>query len=192
MKARYGLPSEFALFVGSIEERKNLGLLVEALRLSASGGRAFHIVAVGRSTAYCESLKRRIAELGLADYCHFHHNVPFADLPSFYRLACLFVYPSRIEGFGIPLLEALTSGVPAVGCTGSCLEEAGGQGSIYVDPDDAEGMRKAVESVLGDETLRQRMIADGREHIKRFTDETLCADLMRVYEKTMSQPSATR
>lgn len=192
VKARYGLPSEFALFVGSIEERKNLGLLVEALRLSASGGRAFHIVAVGRSTAYCESLKRRIAELGLADYCHFHHNVPFADLPSFYRLACLFVYPSRIEGFGIPLLEALTSGVPAVGCTGSCLEEAGGQGSIYVDPDDAEGMRKAVESVLGDETLRQRMIADGREHIKRFTDETLCADLMRVYEKTMSQPSATR
>ena len=165
---------------------------MEALRLSASGGRAFHIVAVGRSTAYCESLKRRIAELGLADYCHFHHNVPFADLPSFYRLACLFVYPSRIEGFGIPLLEALTSGVPAVGCTGSCLEEAGGQGSIYVDPDDAEGMRKAVESVLGDETLRQRMIADGREHIKRFTDETLCADLMRVYEKTMSQPSATR
>ena len=118
--------------------------------------------------------------------------MPFADLPSFYRLACLFVYPSRIEGFGIPLLEALTSGVPAVGCTGSCLEEAGGQGSIYVDPDDAEGMRKAVESVLGDETLRQRMIADGREHIKRFTDETLCADLMRVYEKTMSQPSASR
>ena len=190
--ARYGLPSAFALFVGSIGERNNPGSRVEALRLSASGGRAFHIVAVGRSTAYCESLKRRIAELGLADYCHFHHNVPFADLPSFYRLACLFVYPSRIEGFGIPLLEALTSGVPAVGCTGSCLEEAGGQGSIYVDPDDAEGMRKAVESVLGDETLRQRMIADGREHIKRFTDETLCADLMRVYEKTMSQPSATR
>ena len=71
-------------------------------------------------------------------------------------------------------------------------EEAGGQGSIYVDPDDAEAMRKAVESVLGDETLRRRMIADGREHIKRFTDETLCADLIRVYEKTMSQPSAAR
>ena len=53
-------------------------------------------------------------------------------------------------------------------------------------------MRKAVESVLDDETLRRRMIADGREHIKRFTDKTLCADLMRVYEKTMSQPSAPR
>ncbi len=186
VKARYGLPDEYALFVGSIEERKNLLLLVEALRRAKErGGRLFHIVAVGRSTAYCDKIKTLAQQWGIADYCHFHHNVPFADLPSVYRLARVFVYPSRIEGFGIPLLEALNSGVPVIGCTGSCLEEAGGEGSIYVNPDDADGMADAVERVLTDDGLRQRMIADGREYAKRFSDERLCKELMAVYEKTL-------
>ncbi len=182
VKARYALPEEYALFVGSIEERKNLLLLVKALRKAE---RKFHIVAVGRSTAYCDKVKALAKEWGLDGYCHFLHGVPFADLPSVYRLARVFVYPSRIEGFGIPLLEALNSGVPVIGCTGSCLEEAGGEGSIYVDPDDADGMANAVERVLADEDLRQRMVAAGREHAKRFSDETLCADLIAVYEKAM-------
>ncbi len=182
VKSRYALPEEYALFVGSIEERKNLLLLVKALR---KADRKFHIVAVGRSTAYCDKVKALAKEWGLDGYCHFLHGVPFADLPSVYRLARVFVYPSRIEGFGIPLLEALNSGVPVIGCTGSCLEEAGGEGSIYVDPDDADGMANAVERVLADEGLRQRMVAAGREHAKRFSDETLCADLIAVYEKAM-------
>ncbi len=182
VKARYALPEEYALFVGSIEERKNLLLLVKALRKAE---RKFHIVAVGRSTAYCDKVKALAKEWGLDGYCHFLHGVPFADLPSVYRLARVFVYPSRIEGFGIPLLEALNSGVPVIGCTGSCLEEAGGEGSIYVDPDNADGMANAVERVLADEDLRQRMVAAGREHAKRFSDETLCADLIAVYEKAM-------
>ncbi len=182
VKARYALPEEYALFVGSIEERKNLLLLVKALRKAE---RKFHIVAVGRSTAYCDKVKALAKEWGLDGYCHFLHGVPFADLPSVYRLARVFVYPSRIEGFGIPLLEALNSGVPVIGCTGSCLEEAGGEVSIYVDPDDADGMANAVERVLADEDLRQRMVAAGREHAKRFSDETLCADLIAVYEKAM-------
>ena len=182
VKACYRLPDEYALFVGSIEERKNLLLLVEALRRAK---RKFHIVAVGRSTAYCDRVKALAQEWGIADYCHFHHNVPFADLPSVYRLARVFVYPSRIEGFGIPLLEALNSGVPVIGCTGSCLEEAGGEGSIYVGPDDADGMADAVERVLSDDSLRQRMIADGREYAKRFSDERLCEELMAVYKKVL-------
>ncbi len=186
VKARYALPDEFTLFVGSIEERKNLLLLVEALHQTVErGGRPFHIVAVGRSTAYCDKVKALAHEWGIEEYCHFHHNVPFADLPSVYRLARLFVYPSRIEGFGIPLLEALNSDVPVIACTGSCLEEAGGEGSIYVDPDDVDGMADAVARVLTDEELRQRMIADGRKHAARFSDEILCRDLMAVYEKAL-------
>ena len=183
--ARYSLPDEYALFVGSIEERKNLGLLVEALRIAKEKGRPFHIVAVGRSTAYCGQLKRRIADLGLGEWCTMLHRVPFADLPAIYRRASVFVYPSRIEGFGIPLLEAVTSGVPAIGCTGSCLEEAGGKGSIYVNPDEAEAMEDAVARVLSDAGLRQQMIADGYSHAALFSDEKLRADLVRVYEKAM-------
>ena len=114
----------------------------------------------------------------------FLHDVPFADLPSFYRLATAFVYPSRIEGFGIPMLEAISSGLPAIGCTGSCLEEAGGPHSIYVNPDDDEAMAKAISAVVNDKTLRETMISKGREYAKNFTDEVLARKLHEVYEKT--------
>ena len=109
-------------------------------------------------------------------------------MPSFYKLAATFAYPSRIEGFGIPLLEAITSGLPAIGSTGSCLEEAGGPDSIYVDPDDGQAMADAIISTCEDESLRQRMIAKGKEYALQFTDERLCRSLMDTYQKVMSQP----
>lgn len=182
VRRRYQLPEEFVLYVGSIEERKNVHQLLEALQREAYKGSAFHVVMVGKSTAYCEQQKAYVKEKGLEEYCHFHHGVPFADLPSFYRLASAFVYPSRIEGFGIPMLEAITAGVPAIGCKGSCLEEAGGQGCIYVSPDDADELGIAVSTVLSDSDLRRNMIEEGKEYAQRFSDEKLASDLMRVYE----------
>ena len=113
------------------------------------------------------------------------HGVTFADLPAFYRLASAFVYPSRIEGFGIPMLEAVTSGVPAIGCTGSCLEEAGGAGALYVDPDDAAAMADAIDAACNDEPLRQRMIAEGRTHAALFDDRKLAESLMATYRKAL-------
>lgn len=183
VRQKYDLPPRYVLYVGSIEERKNVGLLIQALQICKEQGRPFHLVMVGRSTAYCERQKACVAQLGLEDFCHFFHQVPFDDLPPLYRLAAAFVYPSRIEGFGIPLLEAITSGTPAIGCTGSCLEEAGGPGSIYVDPDNAEAMAQVVSRVLTDEDLRRRMIADGKEYARGFTDERLSEALMEVYKK---------
>lgn len=181
---RYGLPSSFILYVGSIEERKNLMLVAKAMAMDK--GCTTKVVAVGKKTKYVDSIKDYLAQEGIADRFMFMHNVPFADLPSFYRLATLFVYPSRIEGFGIPMLEAISSGVPAIGCTGSCLEEAGGPHSIYVDPDDAEAMAKAISRVVGDKALRGTMISKGYEYAKNFTDEVLARKLHEVYEKLTS------
>lgn len=181
---RYGLPSSFILYVGSIEERKNLMLVAKAMAMDK--GCTTKVVAVGKKTKYVDSIKDYLKQEGIADRFMFMHNVPFADLPSFYRLATLFVYPSRIEGFGIPMLEAISSGVPAIGCTGSCLEEAGGPHSIYVGPDDAEAMAKAISRVVGDKALRGTMISKGYEYAKNFTDEVLARKLHEVYEKLTS------
>ena len=121
-------------------------------------------------------------------YCHFFHGVPFADLPSLYRMATVFAYPSRIEGFGIPLLEAITSGVPAIGCTGSCLEEAGGKDSIYVGPDDANRLGESIARLLADNSMRQSMREKGRDYaLKNFSDSKLSRDLMDVYAKAMEK-----
>lgn len=184
---RYSLPPRFLLYVGSIEERKNLMLVAKAL--DAMQERCtlerldVHVVAVGRRTRYTRRIEEYLRLTGLEGRFHFCHGVPYADLPSFYRLATAFVYPSRIEGFGIPMLEAITGGLPAIGCTGSCLEEAGGPDSIYVGPDDAPGLARAVERIWTDGELRRRMAERGRQYAMRFSDERLCRDLMEVYMK---------
>ncbi len=189
VKQKYNLPDKFVLYVGSIEERKNLMLVARAM---ASGVAQFapdiHVVAVGRRTPYVDQLQDFLNSNGIAHLFHFYHQVPYGDLPSFYKLATTFAYPSRIEGFGIPLLEAITSGLPAIGCTGSCLEEAGGPDSIYVQPDDEKAMANAIISTCGNGLLRQKMIAKGKEYALRFSDEKLCRDLMDTYQKVMSLP----
>ncbi len=186
---RYSLPKDFLLFVGSIEERKNLMLVAKAmaelLRRGVPREQLTPVVAVGKHTPYVDEIKTFLADHGIADLFSFHHGVPYADLPSFYRLATAFVYPSRIEGFGIPMLEAITSGIPAIGCTGSCLEEAGGPDCLYVDPDDASAMADAIVSVVSDATLRERMISRGRAFASTFDDDTLCRNIMAVYGKVL-------
>lgn len=181
VKARYQLPDKFVLYVGSIEERKNLMLVAKAMA-ELNRRAAIHVVAVGRRTAYVDQIQDFLKAQGIDHLFHFYHQVPYADLPSFYKWASTFAYPSRIEGFGIPLLEAISSGVPAIGCTGSCLEEAGGPNSIYVNPDDAKGMADAILRTCTDETLRQHMISEGKKYALNFSDEKLSHDLMKVYE----------
>lgn len=181
VKARYQLPDKFVLYVGSIEERKNLMLVAKAMA-ELNRRAAIHVVAVGRHTAYVDQIQDFLKAQGIDHLFHFYHQVPYADLPSFYKWASTFAYPSRIEGFGIPLLEAISSGVPAIGCTGSCLEEAGGPNSIYVNPDDAKGMADAILRTCTDEPLRQHMISEGKKYALNFSDEKLSHDLMKVYE----------
>lgn len=178
--SKYNLPQKYILYVGSIEERKNLMLVAKAV---AKMEKKPMVVAVGKHTPYVEDIKKYLEKENIKQYFRFHHQVPFADIPALYRMATAFVYPSRIEGFGIPILEALTSGVPAIGCTGSCLEEAGGESSIYVDPDDPEAMARTIESVMDNPELRATMIARGKEYAKQFADEILADNLMKVYNK---------
>ena len=179
---RHNLPDRFLLYVGSIEERKNLLLAVKAVVMLHEKGENINIVAVGRRTPYLDEVVGYAEVNGISHLLHIRHGVNYDDLPVFYKLATAFVYPSRIEGFGIPMLEAITSGLPAIGCTGSCLEEAGGPTSLYVNPDDVVGMADAIHSVYNDVTLRQNMIAQGKEYARRFDIAKLTSDLYEVYQ----------
>ena len=184
VKRKYALPDKFVLYVGSIEERKNLLLVAQAISLlQQQANNGIHIVAVGRHTPYTNKIQAYLKEQSIEHLFHFYHQVPYEDLPSFYKLGHAFVYPSRIEGFGIPLLEAITSGIPAIGCTGSCLEEAGGPDSLYVAPDQPGSMADTILRVCTDMQLRQDMIIKGKEYAQKFTDEKLCRDIWDVYTK---------
>ena len=177
VKAKYSLPEKFIVSVGTIEERKNLLSVVKAL-LSLPDD--VHLVAVGRRTKYTALIDKFVAENNLADRVHLLHGVPYLDLPVIYRCADVFAYMSLYEGFGIPLLEALNSGVPVVAATGSCLEEAGGPGSLYVAPFDVKAIVDAVKRCLLSD-VREKMVADGLAWASRFTMEQFAHQTMRCY-----------
>ena len=115
------------------------------------------------------------------------HNVDFTYFPAIYQMASLFIYPSFFEGFGIPILEALYSRVPVIGTTGSCLEEAGGNSSIYVNPTDANEMASAIDRVMLNKELRQQMIANGVEYANNFSQEHLSKQMMEHYNSLLSR-----
>lgn len=184
VRVRYQLPPRFILYVGSIEERKNLMLLAKALPQLQDTN--ITVIAIGRNTSYANEVHHWIKSQGLSSRFRMLNNISSADLPIFYQLASVFVYPSRFEGFGIPMLEALCSGVPAIGCTGSCLEEAGGPSSCYVNPDDAQELANTIDRILADGELRTKMVNDGYVYAKRFETDALCKQLLNLYEEVVN------
>lgn len=180
----YRLPSRYCLFVGTVEARKNALLAVKALPHLPSD---LHLVIVGRHTAYAEKIKKYIHQHRLAHRVHFLQGVPNEHLPAIYQQAEVFVYPSRYEGFGLPIIEAIQSGLPVVACTGSCLEEAGGPYNLYVHPDDTEGMAAAIGSLIENSVVRHQIVEKSKEYIERFENKDTAQRMMKVYEKMLKK-----
>ena len=153
--------------------------MVKALALLKSN---IPLVVIGRPTKYIDQVKEFIAANKLGDRVIFLHHVQFDELPAIYQTASIFVYPSLYEGFGIPVLEAVSSKIPVIAATGSSLEEAGGPGSIYIDPQDEKELAEKIESLLENETLKQKMITEGVEYSKKFNDDKLAEQLMYLYK----------
>ena len=180
VKAKYNLSDNFILNVGSIEARKNVLLAVKALGCLLD---SFRMVIVGKHTKYTDEVIAYVKKNGLEDRVQILHGIPDDDLPVIYHLAKVFVYPSRYEGFGIPIIEAIQTGLPVVACTGSCLEEAGGPDCLYVSPDDVEGMANAIKQAIAEKDVR---VPRAQEYIKRFENSNLAAQVIEEYEKTIN------
>jgi glycosyltransferase involved in cell wall biosynthesis len=104
-----------------------------------------------------------------------------------YQGASLFIYPSLFEGFGIPIIEALYSGTPVITSTGGCFGEAGGEGSIYINPQNPDELSAQIYRVLSDEALQCKMIEKGKEYVGRFSDQGIAENYMRLYRTMTSQ-----
>lgn len=178
----YMLPERYIVNVGTIEERKNVLLAVKAMRMLPDD---ISLVIVGKATAYTEKVKAYIRDNALESRVKILHNVPNEDLPAIYQMAEACVYPSRYEGFGVPIIEAIQSGLPVVACTGSCLEEAGGNGTIYVGPDDVYAMADAIKQVLKGAPGREERIAASRQYITRFEGNNVAQQVMNVYKELL-------
>lgn len=183
IRARYSLPERYAVCVGTVQPRKNQLLVVRAL---AQLPQSVHLLIVGRMDGpYGDSVRREIGRLGLSGRVKHLQGIPSADLPAIYADAAVSVYPSRYEGFGLPVVESLTVGTPVVAATGSCLEEAGGDGAVYVDPDDVAALAAAMEHIIDDGIYRDKLSRYGRRHVRKFSADTFAKATMASYRKAL-------
>ena len=182
IRHRYALPSRFILNVGTIEERKNVLLAAKALlRLPEDIG----LVVIGKKMPYTECVQAFIKEHRLQRRVILLHDVSNADLSVIYTMAESFVFPSRYEGFGIPIIEAINNGLPVVACTGSCLEETGGEHCLYVSPDDDEALAAAIRQTLKGAEGRQQRIALSQQYVRRFDGNIVAKQIQEIYERVM-------
>lgn len=183
LRHRLKLPSRYILQVGTIERRKNLELTVRAL---SSLPQDIELVVVGRDHhGYKTAIDRIARELGVTERIHFYSGLAFKDLPGVNQAAEVIAYPSRYEGFGIPVVEGLESMRPVIAATGSCLEEAGGPDSIYVDPDSPRDMAGALLATLRGGREVDAMTAAGKEYANRFDKRLMASEIKETYAKAI-------
>jgi glycosyltransferase involved in cell wall biosynthesis len=168
-----GLPSRYILFVSTIEPRKNLGVLLDAFEEMDYDGA---LVIAGRVGWKSDEIAKR---LDAPRIVHLDY-LPPAQLATAYGHADVFVFPSIHEGFGFPLLEAMTHGVPVIAARSSSLPEIGGDAALYFDPRNARELAELLRRVLRDDTLRNDLIARGRERAAQFRWDRTAEETMRV------------
>ena len=184
--ARHGLRQPYVLNVGVKQARKNLpGLLAAFAQLNARLP-GYQLALVGPTLWRHGDLRETIGTLGLNGAVRVLGFVPDEDLRALYSQANVFVFPSLYEGFGLPVLEAMSCGVPVVCSNTTSLPEVGGDVAVLVDPRDPAAIARAMEEVLTDPELASSLRARGRERAREFTWDRYADSTMRVYEEVVS------
>lgn len=187
---RYGLPEKFILCISTIEPRKNIGTLLEAYGLLRGGdGNVPSLVIVGGEGWRGEDVKieRMIEKLKLRGAVKRLGYVARDAMPAIYSSACLFVFPSLYEGFGLPPLEAMACGAPVVCSNAPSLPEVVGDAALLVPPQDAACMAGAMRKLLDDSALRQELVRKGLDRAKRFTWAETARLTLDAYREALDQ-----
>ena len=180
-----GLPEKFILFVGTREPRKNLKRLVQAYAaLPDTAQKEFSLVLVG-PPGWGEN--DPVGEKTLSDRVIVLDYLDTQKLALVYNLARALVYPSLYEGFGLPPLEAMACGCPAVVSNAGALPEVCGDAAVYVDPNDTESIANGIQRVLSDDRVRKDLIERGLGRAKDFTWEKTARETLKVFDEVLSQ-----
>jgi glycosyltransferase involved in cell wall biosynthesis len=188
LKTRYKIGDNFLLFVGTLQPRKNVVRIIEAFaetrkQKTESGDHDLELVIIGRKGWQYEEILAAPEKYGVKNQVKFLDFVPDEDLMLFYQHAQAFVWPSLYEGFGLPVLEAMKFGCPVITSNVSSLPEAGGDAALYVDPENVEEIKHAIEKVVSDEKLRNEMVAKGKKQVEKFSWEKAAKETLEVLQE---------
>lgn len=183
VREKYRLPDGYILYLGTIQPRKNLVLLLDAYRKLLVRGKTIPLVLAGKRGWLADGTLQKIEEWGLTDKVILPGYIAPEDLGAVLKGARVFVFPSLYEGFGFPVLEAMAVGVPVVAANASSLPEVAGDAALLVDPHDAEAWAEAMAHVLHDEDLREELVAKGRARAAAFSWEKCSRETLAILEK---------
>lgn len=182
---KYHLPGKFILYVGLVEPRKNLPVLINAYQRLAANGIEYHLVIVGRYGWMYEDVIRQVKELNLIDRVHFIGYIPQEDLPLVYNLSSLFVYPTLYEGFGLPVLEAMACGKPVITSNVASLPEIVEEAGLLIPPGDVQALTRTIGAVFEDQALRDDLSRKGPVQAARFTWQRTAQLTYQVYRQVL-------
>lgn len=191
VRARYGIPGPYLLYVGTLHPRKNLGLLIAAFASNVYSPSSelrslfsnLFLVLAGQKGWLHDDIFAQVERLNLADRILFPGYVPDTDLPALLSGALAFVYPSLHEGFGFPVLEAMACGTPVVCANSSSLPEVAGDAALLVDPRDGEEVAGALAQIVADEGLRYDLMDRGLRRVQRFSWRRCAEQVLAVLEE---------
>ncbi|MCS7179243.1 MAG: glycosyltransferase family 1 protein [Anaerolineae bacterium] len=185
VRARYGIPGDYFLYLGTLQPRKNLHRLVMAFaRLSTRSV----LVLAGRQGWLSESLFAWVRRLGLEKRVLFPGYIPAEDRAPLLSGARAFVFPSLYEGFGLPVLEAQACGCPVICSSTSSLPEVAGDGALLVPPDDVAALADAMARLEADPDLRRELIERGLANLRRFSWERCARTVLQVMDTLLEGP----
>ncbi len=186
VREKYNLPDRFVFYISGYDRRKQVNRLLDAYTYVVQG-EDVPLVLGGRepdwSNPMFPDMRKYAAELVIADFIHWTGYVDEEDKPALYRLADVFVSPSSYEGFGLPLLEAMSSGTPVVANRIDVFEETTGDGAYLVD--DAREMGGAIIALLLEDALREEMIKRGLAQAANFSWRKTAGETLSVYEQVL-------
>lgn len=181
VRMRYGIHRRpYVLYIGTVQPRKNLVRVIDALARTLTAGYDLDLVIAGKQGWLSEPIVRRAAELGITHHVHFTGYVADTDLPALLAGAQAFVFPSLYEGFGMPVLEAMACGTPVITSTMSSLPEVAGDAALLVDPLDTDAIARAIMRLFDDENLRTDLRWRGLARVRQFTWEECARRTLEV------------
>jgi len=185
VKKKYGITASYIFNLNNFKPHKNPSGVIEAYaQLRQEVRQTTHLVIGGKHNDFTHSFRQRVEQLGLSDQVHFPGMIDDNDLPAFYAGAKLLIIASFYEGFGIPPLEAMACGTPVISSNATSLPEVIGDAGLLVDPQNTQAITLAIDQLLHDNTLREKNIQLGLQHIKKFSQEKIANRILNALEET--------
>jgi len=189
IRSRYVLPENFLLYVGGIDPRKNVELIFKALKLLLEENpKECPLLAFAGDVVHQREyprLMKSLQTLGIGDRIRFLGYVPEEELPLLYQASTMFIYPSRYEGFGLPVLQAMAAGTPVITTKLSSIPEVAGDSALYINPDKPFELAQAIKEIFSNHAIKSSLVASGVKRAGTFSWERTVNETIDVYREVI-------